>query len=227
MSLLEKITGFVGSVISFGGPSGPTLTASGTRLTASGNVAGSDPTASTDFVTLEYGTANYVGAPSVPSVTATSAINTASTYITPSTPIAANVLQVGSTYRIFISGTCTSTAANVSTFVLRLGTAGTTADTSVCTVTCTGATSGTSIPFTAVFYVTIRTTGTSGTAMGCGSITNTGTTGISSNGVGGGGSTTAVTINTTVQNFVGVSYSSAATTTTCTFQTRVVEVIRA
>jgi hypothetical protein len=161
------------------------------------------------------------------SVAASSAINTASTYITPSASIPANTLQVGATYRIIVTGTCTSTAANVSTFVLRLGTAGTTSDTSVCTVTCTGATSGTAVPFTAVFYVTIRTIGSSGTAMGSGSITNTGTTGISSNGVGGGGSTTAVTVNTTVANFVGVSYSSAASTTTCTFQMAIVEAVKA
>jgi N-acetylglucosamine kinase-like BadF-type ATPase len=63
--------------------------------------------------------------------------------------------------------------------------------------------------------------------MGSGAVTNTGITGISSNGVGGGGSTTAVAVNTTVKNFVGVSYSSAATTTTCTFQMAIVEVVKA
>jgi hypothetical protein len=226
VSLLEKIAGFT-AAISIGGPSGPTLTASGTRLTASGNVAGLDPAAATDFVTLEYGNANYVGTPSTPSVAASAAINTTATYITPSTPIPANTLQVGTTYQITVSGTCTSTAANVSTFVLRLGTAGTTADTSVCSVTCTAAASGTTIPFTAFFRVTIRTTGSAGTAMGSGCIINTGITGISSNGVGGGGSTATSAVNTTVANFVGVSYSSAATTTTCTFQIAFVEVVKA
>ena len=165
--------------------------------------------------------------PSVPAVAASAAINTTSTYITPSTPIPIGALQVGTTYRIIVTGTCTSTAANVSTFVLRLGTAGTIADTSVCSVTCTAAASGTTIPFTATFYVTIRTIGSGGTAMGSGSIANTGITGISSNGVGGGGSTATSAVNTTVKNFVGVSYSSAATTTTCTFQMAIVEVVKA
>jgi hypothetical protein len=54
MGLISRIAGIIGSVFQIGGPSGPTFTASGSRLTASGEVAGSDPTANTDFVTLEF-----------------------------------------------------------------------------------------------------------------------------------------------------------------------------
>lgn len=61
MSLFSRIAGVVASVLQIGGPSGPSLTASGGRITASGNVAGADPVAATDFVTLEYGNANYGG----------------------------------------------------------------------------------------------------------------------------------------------------------------------
>jgi hypothetical protein len=165
--------------------------------------------------------------PSLAIVAASSAINTTATYITPATPIPAGALLVGTTYRITITGICTSSAANVSTFVLRIGTNGTTADTAVASVTCTAATSGTGVAFTAVFYLTVRTIGSGGTCWGGGSIINTGITGISSNGVGGGASASAVTVNTTVKNFIGVSYSSAATTTTCTFEQAFVEVANA
>jgi hypothetical protein len=165
--------------------------------------------------------------PSLPSVTASAAINTTATYITPSTPIPAGALQVGTTYRITVTGICTSTAANLSTFVLRIGTAGTTADTAVANIVATSPASGTNIAFTAVFNITIRTIGSGGTCWGSGYIVNNGTTGISNNGVGGGASTAAVAVNTLVKNFVGVSYSSAATTTTCTFEQAFVEVVKA
>ncbi len=61
MSLFSRIAGVVASVFSIGGPTGPTLTAASGRLTASGNVAGSNPVAAQDFVTLTYGNANYGG----------------------------------------------------------------------------------------------------------------------------------------------------------------------
>ncbi len=162
------------------------------------------------------------------SVAASAAINTVETVITPSTPIPANYLQVGTTYRIVVSGTCTSTVANLSTFTVRIGPAGTVADTAIATITCTAAAAGAAIPFEAVFYITIRALGAvgSGAAMASGYVVNTGVTGISSNGVGGGGSTATGSINTTVANFIEVSYKSAAATTTCTFQMAIVELVK-
>jgi hypothetical protein len=160
------------------------------------------------------------------SVAVSAALNTVETLITPATPIPANFLQVGTTYRITVSGTCTSTVANLSTFTIRLGTAGTVADTSIATITCTAAASGAAIPFQAVFYVTIRSIGAGGTAMGSGSLVNTGITGISANGVGGGGSTATAAVNTTVANFIEVTYKSAAATTTSTFQMAIVELAK-
>jgi hypothetical protein len=160
------------------------------------------------------------------STAASAAINTAETVVTPSTSIPANFLRIGTTYRIILSGTCTSTVANLSTFTLRIGTAGTTADTAIAAITCTAAASGTTVPFEAVFYVTIRTTGATGSAMASGYVVNSGITGISSNGVGGGGSSATATVNTTVANFIEVSYKSAATTTTSTFQMAIVELAK-
>jgi hypothetical protein len=160
------------------------------------------------------------------SVAASAAINVADTVITPSTPIPANFLQVGSTYRIVVSGTCTSTVANLSTFTLRLGLAGTVADTSIATITCTAAAAGAAVPFEAIFYLTVRTVGAAGTAMGSGYVVNSGITGISATGVGGGGSAAVAAVNTTVANFIEVSYKSAAATTTCTFQMAIVELVK-
>ncbi len=57
MSLFSRILGIAGSVFQVGGPSGPTMTASGTRLTASGNVAASAPAAVNDSMT--FGTGAY------------------------------------------------------------------------------------------------------------------------------------------------------------------------
>ncbi len=162
----------------------------------------------------------------VASSAASAAINTAETIITPAFQIPANFLQVGTTYRITVSGTCTSTVANLSTFTLRIGPNGTTADTSIATITCTAAASGTTIPFTATFLVTIRSIGAGGTVMGSGMIVNSGVTGISSNGVGGGGATATAAVNTTVANFLELTYKSAATTTTCTFQQAVIELAK-
>lgn len=51
MSLFARILGAVGAVFQIGGPTGPSLTAAGTRITASGNVAGSNPVNPQDFLT--------------------------------------------------------------------------------------------------------------------------------------------------------------------------------
>jgi hypothetical protein len=160
------------------------------------------------------------------SIAASAAISTVETVITPSTPIPAGYLHAGTTYRIVVSGTCTSTVANLSTFTVRLGTAGTVADTSLATITCTAAASGAAVPFEAIFYVTIRSIGAGGSAMASGYIVNSGATGISAAGVGGGGSTATAAVNTTIANFVEVSYLSAAATTASTFQMAIVELVK-
>jgi len=57
MSALSRILGIVGSAFSIGGPAGPTLSSSGTRITASGNIAASAPAAVNDAMT--FGTGAY------------------------------------------------------------------------------------------------------------------------------------------------------------------------
>lgn len=144
------------------------------------------------------------------------AINTTETAIT-SAVLAANSLKAGTTFRCYASGTCTSSVANASNFRVRIGTAGTSADAIAAVVTPTAAASGTSVPFYVEFLVTIRTAGSSGTALGSACLANNGTTGISAAAQVVNQVTATVTVNTTVQNIIQISYVSAATTTTSTF----------
>lgn len=164
-------------------------------------------------------------APGVAAMTATSsAINTTETNLVSYT-IPANIMNAGTTFRIVVYGTCTSTAANASNIRVRLGTAGTSTDAIVAVVTPTAATSGSNIAFTATLMVTIRTSGSAGTAGGGGSLLNGGTTGIASAGIVVTAPTSGVAVNTTVSNIIHVSYQSNATTTTSTFQVAFIEIV--
>lgn len=158
---------------------------------------------------------------------ASGAINTTETIVTPTFAVPAGTFKVGTSYRITLHGTCTSTAANLSTFTVRYGAAGTTSDASMGTVTCTAATSGTTIAFKVVILVTVRAIGASGTLLVVGEIVNNGITGISSAAqpvVVVNAQTTGV--NTLAAGFLSVSFKTAATTTTATFQSVVIEPIK-
>ncbi len=179
------------------------------------------------------GTTNYLRADGtfqfpaggIASMTAVSAaINTTETKLL-SAVIPANFMQAVTTFRITVFGTCTSSAANTSNIRVRLGTAGTNADVVVAIVSPVAASSGTNIPFSATLMVTIRTSGTSGTAGGGGMLTSNSSTGISSFGVAVGTPISGIAVNTTVSNTIQVTYSSPATTTTSTFQIATIEVV--
>ena len=134
-------------------------------------------------------------------------------------------LNVGSLIRVTINGTCTSTNADVSTFTMRAGILGTTADASIATWVVTSSGSGTAIPFTVVINVTVRTLGASGTGYGTMSVQNTGVTGIAAVTNTVVASASAITaLPTTTATFLDFSYVSAATTTTCTFQAATLEI---
>jgi hypothetical protein len=190
-----------------------------------GNVAVSMSTDNT-FVARSNGTIGNKAFGGQASITAVSgAINTTETSLTSYT-IPASSLIAGTTFRIMVFGTCTSTAANASNIRVRLGTGGTTSDAVAAVVTPTAATSGTNIPFQAVLYVTIRTTGSGGTMGGNGALNNNGVTGISSSADVIGTPQSAVAVNTTVQNIISLWYVSAATTTTSTFQIASIEIVK-
>lgn len=163
---------------------------------------------------------------------ASAAINTAETAVAGGNAIngatcliPANFLQVGSTIRVTLNGTCTASVANASTFRGRIGAAGTTADASMFTAAVTSAAAGTTIPFQVVITLTVRTVGAAGTIAGTAVIQNQGTTGLSTLTVNVVPLTVS-TIITTAQAYLTFTYVSAAATTTCTFQNGIVEIIR-
>jgi len=155
------------------------------------------------------------------------AINTTETIIVGginNARLGANQAKAGTTLRATLQGTCTSTVANASTWRIRIGTLGTTADTAVLTAAnSVAAASGTSIPFLCDVYLTIRTIGAAATISGYIVLTNTGVTGISAVTVQVV-TATAVAFNSTVDNWISVTYASAAATTTSTFQNAILEV---
>lgn len=157
-------------------------------------------------------------------VSGSAGLNTTETNVVSAT-IPANVFRAGSVIRIRVHGTCTSTVANASNFRARVGTnGGATADNIAVTVTPTAAGSGTTIPFVVEITVTVRTAGAGGTMYGEGTLLNNGVTGVSAAAVvAATGSSQA--LDTTVANFVHLSYVAAAVTTTCTFQTASIEVL--
>ncbi|MEI6852800.1 MAG: hypothetical protein WCL06_08160 [Bacteroidota bacterium] len=155
----------------------------------------------------------------------TAAINTTETKVV-QWIIPANTLQVGTTFRIIASGTCTSSATNASNFRVRIGTTGTNTDAIASLVAPTAANTGTNIPFSVTELVTVRTTGATGTALGSGCLNNQGVTGVSNAVATVGQTTTAITVNTTVQNYITLFYQSAAATTTSTFYNATIEVVK-
>lgn len=158
-------------------------------------------------------------------ITTTSAgINSTETNVI-SLTIPANVLTAGRVYRIKASGTCTSTAANACNFRVRIGTAGTSADAILAVVNTTASVSGVNVPFKFESTNCIRTIGVSGTGLGNAHLINNGTTGVSTSSNVVALTTTAITVNSTVQNILHFSFQAAATTTTCTFYLAEIELV--
>jgi len=156
---------------------------------------------------------------------ASSAINTTETILVSSPVLSAGRFMTSTFIKIAFTGTNTSSVAGTSTFRVRIGTAGTTADTLVFTATtANSAASGTAVAFSGEIIMTIRTIGASATAYGTLKLWNAGSTGISTvltqviNG-------TMTTFDSTTANFVSLSYLTSATTTTSTFQQSIVEII--
>lgn len=132
-----------------------------------------------------------------------------------------STVESSDTYVMEGFGSCISSMGNLSTFAVRVGTTGTLADAVVGTTTCVaGTTTGTtSIGFYFRIMVTFRTVGLSGTVMVNGKIDTTTTSGIvSTNVVAVSANSTPTTIATNLANYLSLSYKSAGTTTTCTFQ---------
>ncbi len=157
------------------------------------------------------------------------AINTAETIIVGglnSIRIKANSLKVGTTIRCTLQGTCTSSAANASTWRIRLGTAGTTSDGAIATAAnSVAAASGTNIPFVAELTLVVRTLGATATCSGFLELRNTGVTGISAVTVQIVEFTVAA-FDSTVDNWLSFTYVAAASTTTSTFKNAFAELVK-
>lgn len=150
--------------------------------------------------------------------TATAAINTTETVLS-QIPMGSNGINPGTAVEFLVSGVCTSTAANISTFTVRLGTAGTTGDTTVATFTVTSPTSGAGINFTARFRIRWPSGNGSVTPTGDWELLNVGVTGIVAAAVTiAPAATTATATTVTAEMICSLAYKSAATTTTSTFR---------
>lgn len=160
-------------------------------------------------------------------VASSGAISTSETYVSAPFPIPASTLAAGMAFRIVAHGTCTASSAKTSTFNVRLGTAGTTADTVVLAATSASSGSGTGVPFRFEAIVTIRTIGSVGTAVASVEIVNNGVTGVAAVGTTVAGAGVTAAVNTTVKNFLGLSYvSGSGSGVACTFNQVTVEQVK-
>lgn len=138
--------------------------------------------------------------------------------------MAANRLVAGTVIKFILMGTCTSSAANVPTFTVRLGTSGTTADAAIASpALAAAATSGTSIPFRIVIEFTVRTTGSAATGAVFLALDNNGTTGLSTSSDQLILPAMSTFNTTTASNILSVTYKAAASTTSVTFKEAYVE----
>lgn len=156
---------------------------------------------------------------------ATAGINSTETIVVKSqTSMLASRLSVGSHIHIVLGGTVVTSAANVSTFAVRIGTAGTTGDglMASCATTAAG-TTNTGTSFQATIDLTIAT---STTALGqCVVTENATATGLMSAQLIEVLTPTFTAFNTaTAAQFIDVTYKAAAATTTATFTLAQLEV---
>src|SRR5579859_168140 len=163
--------------------------------------------------------------PSVAITTASGIISTVETVLK-TLSIGSNI-AVGDQYVIEGFGTFsqTNTTSANTTFTVRCGTAGTTADTSIGTVSpATLGVVSTNVPFHFRILVTFRTIGSTGSALSNGFIASQGS-GITSSGFVSG-NTSPPTVNTTTNNILSVTYFTTNAQQSATFNTLTISKIR-
>ncbi len=165
-----------------------------------------------------------------PIIAASAAINTTATILATANCNAG--LQPGTTFRITLLGTCTASAADTSTFTVRFGTAGTTADGTIATAAFTSAATGTNIPFKVEIFLTVRTvgSGTSATVFGYAIAIAQGAAGVATGLIAQNTEMIALTdtaFSSLINGILSIGYVSSATTCTATFQNAVIEVVKA
>jgi Pectate lyase superfamily protein len=205
------------------GPVGTSLTGNGTGIIVSGtikslrvvgnNLAGNTGRALDDTSTIANpGQRQIVANTGLsvmprPRTTSTTITNTTEAVITDGGQfyIPANTLNIGTTFFLNAHGVISATSPTLLPR-FRVGTNGTTADTQICATAANNATSGTG--WAVMGYVTIRTLGSSGTAIG--NLAYEGTTPART------AQTATITINTTVNNFLSFTLQAGGTGITVT-----------
>jgi hypothetical protein len=130
----------------------------------------------------------------------------------------ANSLLVGTTLRFKAHGTVSATAAGTVLARLRIGTLGTTGDTQVCATAAAGAATA-AVGWTIEGYITIRSIGSGGTALGNISAIVTATPVLSLQ-------TATVAVNTTVANFIELTAIGGGTSPVVTVVNAFMEVVK-
>lgn len=133
--------------------------------------------------------------------------------------IPANTFQIGTTLHIVSLGTVSAAAAGTVLGRMRIGTAGTTADTQICATAATGAAVA-AIGWKLEGYVTIRTLGSGGTCLGNAQIEDgTNLSNITSQ-------TATAAVNTTVDNFLSITIIGGGTTPVVTVVQTLINVVK-
>lgn len=137
-----------------------------------------------------------------------------------STPIPAGSLVAGRTYRIVWAGRYAATTTQITRFRIRLGTAGTIADT-LLVETATPAGGTTAVGFMGEALITVRSSGVSGSVIAMAR-----NTGIPANNNSMFASPAAVTVNTTNALNLSLTAGVAAATANLTFHVASIELVK-
>lgn len=128
-------------------------------------------------------------------------------------------LQVGTSLRLYAHGSYTASASGSITPALRVGTAGTTADTTLANTTAIGSVSA-AAGFRIEGSMTVRSIGSSGTVVGSvGGIINNGSNKESAQ-------TATVAINTTILNYLSLTLLGAGTSPSITVVEATIEIVK-
>lgn len=163
--------------------------------------------------------ANHLNGPAVLSA-ATGNITTTQTQVVAYT-IAANTLAVGDIFMVEAFGVCTSSAANVVTIRIRVGSTTLTGNIATANVP-TATTTASGDPFWIRGYVTVRSIGSSGTVHGGQTLNGSSTQPFAAStrtasGDPAGSSTSTVAIDTTATKLIELTAVTAAGTTSVNF----------
>ena len=181
---------------------------------------------------IDDGTAQWLtpGIIGTPRTSASAGINTVETVVVggataQGTAFPINSFTVPTTIKVTFAGTCTSAAANTSTFGVRCGISGTVTDPLIASFAVTAAGTGTTIPFTAMIEFTVTGVGASGSVIGVGQVTSNWGAGIYTYNVFNIALTVAA-LNTTTANLISGTYKSNNANTTCIFTYCTVEILK-